>query len=201
MVRCNSIFQRSETYKETILSTCAPLIDALNTVASYVTPTDPNLIADLSGQIAVVSPIPSTETELQLSAGGIAILSFPSSQAHGVRFRVVGSGLITSFTNSYANATITLHVGTSLTSSLASIMSVSPSAEPNSTRGFVFDADMFFDATSSGLHGLSDYTNSSGFNQISTILTSSLTSLNLFLSINGGNRDSLSVTQFKVQLV
>lgn len=190
------------------MPTCSQITDALNTLASATT--NPNVLADLSGQTAVLSNIGTTETIVSLAAGGLAVLSAPAGPAiDGLPFRVRIAGQAHFATGTLANFIPALYLGNS--SSFASdtvLLRVSEADAHNGTDGnFFMVLDCIWSASSGALAGLSSGFNMShgSFNsQFPITDVASQTDLQFIVTGEFTASDpanSVTITQFKLELV
>jgi len=176
------------------LSTCSALIDALNTVASYIAPS--NILGDLSGNLASLNPVPGTLTEIQLSSGGNASVSVPATNIDGKLIKVSISGYTTILGPTPPNPSPSLSL---YMNSLALI-----GMEMNNTSETFCSVSTFVWNSSNNL--VSGY--SGGFSAVgpignTTVLPSSGNFVfSLFAEDSiGSNNSSITVNQFKVELV
>lgn len=191
------------------MPTCSQITDALNTLASATT--NPNILADLSGQTAVLSNIGTTETVVSLSAGGPAVLSMPSSpDLDGVVFRVLVAGKVHAASESIY-FTPQIYLGNS--STIANNLNVSPQSSiaavvPTANDGnFFLELDCIWSSAAGYLGGTTSYFNlNSGMadGQFVGRTVEAQTDLQFVVTgqFNSGNAvNSVTITQFKLQLV
>lgn len=189
------------------MPTCTDIENALNTLASATT--NPNVIDDLSGTTAILSGLTATvPSPVQLTAGGNAVLSVPSSlDVNGRMFRIVVAGLLYSPTS---------------TTTMESILSfVSPainigtgSERAFTTANFFITADCLWDSTTQVLRYvfISTSANASGSLTPTTgTITGIATQSDIQFIVQGVSNpsfpnpadptDSLAITQFKAILL
>lgn len=187
------------------MPTCSQITDALNTLASATT--NPNILADISGQTAVLSNIGTTETVVPFTAGGPAVLSAPASPTlDGVLFRVYIAGTFHLAAVSNNDFTASVRFG-SITSPVVTIGQTAGSGSVNDGV-FLFEFDCLWNSAAGRLDGLtSTYTSTTtgvlgglGSGPVTTqtdiqfVVTGQFTG-----SVDPSN--SFTVTQFKMQLV
>jgi hypothetical protein len=183
---------------------CTDLISALNTVASYVT--DPSILEDLSGDTAALS-LSTTEQEVQLSGGGVAVLTIPpTALVDGQLFEIIVSGTANKDATS---ATPILHMyrGTDLSDgSKGQIINLALSVPPSSTANFSFKFDCIWSSATQSLGVVFQGYNGTSFHGLdaSTRSASAQTDLVFFLAgstTSTPSSETLTVTEFKAKLL
>lgn len=126
------------------MSTCTDLISAINAVV-----VDPNLLAQFTASdLATLSNPGTTESPVQLSGGGDAILSVPASPiVDGQLVRLLVCGNVTYGNTAATTATINLRLGPSLASSVALIGGVQNGRSTKNTDLILFDTEFVWSDT------------------------------------------------------
>ena len=190
------------------MSTCTDLIDAINAVV-----VNPNLLAEIDpSTIAVLSNIGTTETVVQLGAGGAAVLSIPASPSvDGIPFQIVVAGTVhygTGGANSFAP---NMYKGSSTTLGSDSILlqCTAGSTSYGQEDSFMFVAQVIWDSTSQVVKTQAQYTSTGthpgeAANPNTVFSVASQTDLQFVLSgqFSSGNvNNSVTITKFSASLV
>lgn len=124
------------------MSTCTDLFNAINAIV-----VDPNLLASIAkADLAVLSNIGTTESIVQLGAGGNALLSMPASpNIEENLFRVVVVGHAFNARASSTQVTLRLYVGTSISAN--GLLGSRAVTIPNDGEFGIPYAQFYFDLT------------------------------------------------------
>lgn len=190
------------------MPTCSQITDALNTLASATT--NPNILADVSGQTAVLSNIGTAPTIVSLSAGGPAVLSAPSSPSlDGVPFRIYIAGQVHIPSINGPNFIPLVYQGNSSTiASNALLLQVTGHLALNGSDGnFFITLECIWSAASGRLGGISSGFNMSQGthnNQFTTATVATQADLQFVVAglfTDSEPLNSVTITQFKMQLI
>lgn len=187
------------------MPTCSQITDALNTLASATT--NPNILADLSGQTAVLSNIGTTETVIPLTAGGPAVLSVPASPAlDGVLFRVYIAGTFHLASVSNNDFTASVRFG-SITAPVVTNGQTAASSSVNDGI-FLFEFDCLWSSAAGRLDGLSSTYTSTTTGILGALGSGTVTTQTDIQFVVTGHftgsvdpSNSFTVTQFRMELV
>jgi hypothetical protein len=191
--------------KEGILPTCTQITDALNVLASATT--NQNILADLTGQTAVLTNIGTVESFVQLTAGGNASLKPSDSSAIDNKASlIVGVGRmhgVSSPTNDLGTVTVYLNNAGSRTAICSSTINFGGG---DTDVPFIFSVPFVYDSviqTITGSYNISFGSNTAvaGFST-SGVLSDADISFEVSAKFaQSVVANSLTLSQFKMQLV
>lgn len=192
------------------MSTCTDLFNAINAIV-----VDPNLLVSVApSDIAVLSNIGTTESIVQLTTGGNALLSVPASPAiDGQLFRVVIAGRLFNARASSTSGNLRVYKGTSI-DSLYKIAEPSFAIPADSEfedpyLAFYFDATILWSSVYQTYFGHNKFLiggtgGSVTVNGVPPRAAASQTDLKFFLTAQFTQADagnSLTVTQFTIKKI
>lgn len=186
------------------MPTCTQITDALNVIASATSLPNPNILSDLSGQVAVTNVPISNENNLaiqvNLISGAQATLAPDPSLLDGKIFQIIVSGIAKATTVASANSvTVAIFQGTSI-SGINVVEGTISLGNISGYRSFSATANLLWDSHSQTLLVLS---NNSVIQNISSsnLLFSMFTGMGDHETGELDPEDVLTITQFKLQLV